>query len=348
VASAGAGDVEWISDWGNVDFGASFDNYYFGAAPYEKPELYIEKSPYFRLKDVTTPTIIYTGTEDRNVPPSQSWSHYRVMQQATKTPVRFILFPGEPHGLRKFVHQRRKLEEDLTWFDRYLFGTYKEPNEAFKEGSPLDVALKRTRIQKVGTRYGVEVKGTLTPEVVKHKDLELGRFEVTRAQFAAFDRTYRFELGTDNFPANGVSFEQAKAYAAWLAQLTGATCRLPNEDEVKEIYAAAREGENTLDHWAGYAPNPDDAARLAEKVAELPGAVPLLREVGQFRGHGKEELVFDLGGNVAEWVIGADGTGKLLGGSADRPADAKARPQDAAEAYRGLRVVRGAAKEKSE
>jgi len=348
VASAGAGDVEWISDWGNVDFGASFDNYYFGAAPYEKPELYIEKSPYFRLKDVTTPTIIYTGTEDRNVPPSQSWSHFRVMQQATETPVKFILFPGEPHGLRKFVHQRRKLEEDLAWFDRYLFGTYKEPNEAFKEGSPLDVALKRTHIQKVGTRYGVEAKGTLIPEVVKHKDLELGRFEVTRAQYAAFDRAYRFEPGTENFPAHGISFEQAKAYAAWLAQLTGAIYRLPNEDEVKEIYEAAREGENTLDHWAGYTPNPDDAARLAQKVEELPGGAPLLREVGQFRGHGKDELVFDLGGNVAEWAIGADGSGKLLGGSADRAADAKARPQDAAEAYRGLRVIRGEAKKREE
>jgi dipeptidyl aminopeptidase/acylaminoacyl peptidase len=69
AASAGAGDVEWISDWGNVDFGASFDNYYLGAAPYEDPELYVRKSPYFRLKNVTTPTIIYTGTEDRNVPP---------------------------------------------------------------------------------------------------------------------------------------------------------------------------------------------------------------------------------------------------------------------------------------
>ncbi|MFN8091226.1 MAG: prolyl oligopeptidase family serine peptidase [Vicinamibacteria bacterium] len=81
VASAGAGDVEWISDWGNVDFGASFDNYYLGKAPYEDPELYVRKSPYFRLKDVTTPMIVYTGTEDRNVPPSQSWSHFRVMQQ---------------------------------------------------------------------------------------------------------------------------------------------------------------------------------------------------------------------------------------------------------------------------
>jgi len=346
--SAGAGNVEYFGDFGLVSFSATWDNYYFGAAPYENPELYVRKSPYFRLKDVSVPTLIHTGTEDRAVGAVNAWNHFRILQQATQTPVKLVLYPGEPHDIGHFVHQRRKLEEDLAWFDRYLFGTYKEPNEAFKEGSPLDVALKRTRIQKAGTRYGVEAKGTLIPEVVKHKDLELGRFEVTRAQLAAFDRAYRFEPGTENFPANNVNFEQAQAYAAWLAELTGATYRLPNEDEVKGIYEAARESENTLDYWAGYTPNPDDAARLAKKVEELPGTAPLLREVGQFRGHGKEELVFDLGGNVAEWVIGADGSGELLGGSADRAADPKAPPQHAAEAYRGFRVVRGAPKKKAE
>ncbi|HSC77253.1 MAG TPA: hypothetical protein VLB32_01715, partial [Candidatus Acidoferrales bacterium] len=103
---------------------------------------------------------------------------------------------------------------------------------------------------------------------------------------------------------------------------------------------------NTLDFWAGYSLNPDDAQRLTKKVGELSGAAPLLREVGQFQGRGEDDLVFDLGGNVAEWAIGADGKGKLIGGSADRAADPKAQPRDAAEAYRGFRVVRGESKKK--
>ena len=45
VASVGAGDVEWISDWGNVMFGDSFDSYYFGKSPMQDPQLYIRKSP---------------------------------------------------------------------------------------------------------------------------------------------------------------------------------------------------------------------------------------------------------------------------------------------------------------
>ncbi|MGB7282275.1 MAG: prolyl oligopeptidase family serine peptidase, partial [Candidatus Acidiferrum sp.] len=72
AASVGAGDVEWISDWGNVDFGESFDAYYFGKSPLEDPELYIRKSPFFKMGQVQAPVLIFHGSADRNVPPAQS------------------------------------------------------------------------------------------------------------------------------------------------------------------------------------------------------------------------------------------------------------------------------------
>jgi formylglycine-generating enzyme required for sulfatase activity len=150
--------------------------------------------------------------------------------------------------------------------------------------------------------------------------------------------------GTENYPANGISLEQAKAYVDWLSKLTGQTWRVPDEKEVAALHAS-REGENTLDYWAGYAANPDDTNRLREKVKELGGAAPLLKPAGSFPGQGqeKEELIFDLGGNAAEWVWTADGKGKVLGGSADCPADPRSSCTPATE-YVGFRVVRGAAK----
>jgi hypothetical protein len=66
----------------------------------------------------------------------------------------------------------------------------------------------------------------------------------------------------------------------------------------------------------------------------------LLKEVGSFKGVGAEELVFDLGGNVAEWAVGRDGKGRVLGGSADLPADALVRTRQPAAEYIGFRVVR--------
>jgi dipeptidyl aminopeptidase/acylaminoacyl peptidase len=349
AAAVGAGDVEFISDWANVDFGHSFDTYYFGKSPLEDPQLYIRLAPLFQMDKVKAPTIIFFGTEDRNVPTSQGWTHYRALYHLGKVPVKFLLFPGEPHGLMEYAHQMRKVEEEMAWFDRYFFKTLVAANEAFKKDSPLGLALRRKEIAKAGTRYGVEAKagGAVIPEVVKRGELELGRFEVTRAQYAAFDSGFVVAPGTENHPANNIPFEKAKAYCAWLSKLTGQVWRLPNEDEVASLYQGLS-SENTLDYWAGYAPNPDDSRRLKAKVEELGGGAPLLKEAGSFAGAGKDDepLIFDLGGNVAEWVIGKDGQGKAMGGSADRTADLRAQSGSAAMEYTGFRVVRGEPKTK--
>jgi dipeptidyl aminopeptidase/acylaminoacyl peptidase len=372
VASVGAGDVEWLSDWGNVDFGQTFDAYYFGKSPFEDPELYIRKSPFFKMDKVQAPVLIFHGTADRNVPPAQSWSYFRALQFFNKT-VKYVVFPGEPHGPRKLTHQMRKVDEEVAWFDKYFFKNAKPENEAIKKDSPLAdaVELDHAKIYpaggfgesipfKLGSAQAMTL-GIQAPETVRRNDLQIGRFEVTRAQFAQYrsltcmgqsgraDSRKCLEFqelvsGMRDFPQANVTLEDAQAYAAWLSRVTNTTWRLPYEDEVRDLYVN-RDGENTLDHWAGYAPNPEDAARLREKAKELKGTAPLLKEVGSFRGQSKddEEPIYDLGGNVAEWVLTRDGKGKVIGGSADCPADPKSNCTPAPE-YVGFRVVRGAAK----
>jgi dipeptidyl aminopeptidase/acylaminoacyl peptidase/formylglycine-generating enzyme required for sulfatase activity len=370
VASVGAGDVEWISDWGNVVFGDSFDSYYFGKSPMADPELYIRKSPFFKMDKVKAPVLIFHGSADTNVPPAQSWSFFRALQYYDKVPVKFVVFPGEPHGPRKLTHQMRKVEEEVAWFDKYFFKSEKPANDAVKKGSPLEDLAKEHSLKMAYGSFGVTVPdaesfrtggdihvATLIPEVTKRAELEIGRLEVTQTQFYSLmqategkstrpsksSRLHTTPKGrrTDNFPINGVSLEDAQRYAALLSKWTGQTWRIPYEDEVKELYEH-REGENTLDYWAGYAPNPEDAAKLREAAKKLSGTAPLLKEVGSFHGQGKddEEAIYDLGGNVAEWVLTRDGKGKVIGGSADCPAGAKSNCTAAPE-YVGFRVVRG-------
>jgi poly(3-hydroxybutyrate) depolymerase len=341
AAVAGAGTVEYVSDWASCEFGEAFDRYYLGRSPLENVKLYLDKSPFYRIANVRTPTLILFGTEDRVVHPQQGWAHYRALQQLGKAPVRFVLFPGERHGLRKLSHQRRKLEEELAWFDRYLFGQEKLRNEVVKADSLLAWALKRRAAKKTDGRYGSAIKGVLVPEVVKRGRLLVGRFEITRAQYREFDKTYPVEPGKENHPANGITFAKASAYCAWLSKHTGKRYRLPTEAEANDLYNKPEAGENTLDRWAGYSVNPDDARKLREKLKDLGGTTtaPLLEEVGRGRGTGKEDLVYDLGGNVAEWVVGKDGSGKLRGGSADMPIDGRGSDLEAAPEYRGFRVV---------
>jgi dipeptidyl aminopeptidase/acylaminoacyl peptidase len=353
AASVGAGDVEWISDWGNVDFGDSFDSYYFGKSPMEDPQLYIKKSPFFKMDKVQAAVLIFHGSADRNVPPAQSWSFFRALEYYGKVPVKFVVFPGEPHGPQKLTHQIRKVEDEVAWFDKYFFKTAMPENEAFKKDSPLADSLKRKSILHGGSRFGVSWvkpgsgKGSaaiLIPEVVKRPQLEIGRFEVTVAQYGDFRKTTSVDASNQNHPISGVTLEDAKAYVEWLSKNTGQTWRIPFEDEVKDLYEN-RDGENTLDYWADYAANPEDATRLREKAKELGGTAPLLKEVGSFHPQGgeDEEPIYDLGGNVAEWVLTRDGKGKVIGGSADCPADPKSSCTPAPE-YIGFRVVRGTAK----
>jgi dipeptidyl aminopeptidase/acylaminoacyl peptidase len=339
AAIAGAGNVEYVSDWANCEFGDSFNRYYLGASPLEDPLLYLVKSPFYRLQRVRTPTLIFFGSDDQTVPVHQGWVQYRALQQLGKTDVRFVLFPGEKHALTKLSHQRRKVKEELAWLDRYLFAVTPTSNPSLKPDSPLAWTLKRRQARREGGRYGVLVKDRLLPETVSYGTLRIGRFEVTRAQLAEFDKAYKVEPGRENYPANGITFQQAQQYCVWLSKHTGRTYRLPTEAEAKELYEHTDGEENTLDHWAGYAVNPDDAARLREALKERGAEALLLKEVGSFRAVGSEEAVFDLDGNVAEWVTSKDGKGLLRGGSADTPADRKQKDAEAGASYRGFRVV---------
>jgi len=243
------------------------------------------------------------------------------------------------------------VEEEVAWFDKYFFKTEKPFNEALKDGSPLETAFRSKNVARSGARYGVDSgakgKSVLTPEVVKRSDMEIGRFEVTRAQFAEFDKNYKFDAGMENYPANGITLDQAKAYAAWLSKTTNQTWRIPNKSEVASFYEK-KDGENTLDYWAGYVLNPEDSTLLAKKSSELLGTAALLKPVGSFAGQGSadEELIFDLGGNAAEWTLLPDGKGEAIGGSADQPSDSRSAHAPNG-AYIGFRVVRGTAKTES-
>ncbi len=315
AATPGAGDVNWTSDYGTCRFGVTFDQYYLGGAPWDDidgktyNQVYIDKSPLFEMDKVKTPTLIFHGSEDRAVPRDQGWEYYRALQQNRQAPVRFLWFPGQPHGLQKITHQSRKITEELAWFRQYLFGTYEAPNEAFKKGSPLYALLEnQAPARNEDGFYGKTVKGKLIPEVVSVKvdSISIGRFELTNAQYQAFDKKHKFPLAEANYPVANLSGRQTYAYLTWLNKLTGQTYRLPNAAEAKALHKIARKvaaKENSLNRWAGYKITPAEISMLEEKFSDLaPGR--LLQNVGTYSpAKVGEAQVYDLGGNVAEMTM---------------------------------------------
>ncbi|MEZ6195913.1 MAG: prolyl oligopeptidase family serine peptidase [Planctomycetota bacterium] len=351
VCCPGAGDVNWTSDYGNCAFGGTFDEYYLGGTPWTNLAGYVAKSPLFEVERVRTPTIIFFGTEDTAVPTSQGWEWFRALHRVGKAPVRFVLFPGEPHGLRKLTHQRRKLVEELAFVDRHLFGRPAEHwPEALVEGSPAEIALLKSAFPRVAGRYGREVAGALVPETRPWKPgVEVGRFEVTRAQWAAFDEEAVEGMRPDH-PALGVDGVRARRYVAWLRERTGLDWRLLTRDELRELAALAGPTENTLESWAGYDIAESDAGPLRERLAPL-GPERLVEEVGSrapavHRVGGRRELFFDLGGNAAEIAVDDEGRAEAAGGWAlGRRDDRVSRLAPAPAAWTGLRVAIGPAPE---
>ncbi|RKY77826.1 peptidase S9 [candidate division KSB1 bacterium] len=338
VAAPGAGDVNWTSDYGNCAFGAAFDNAYFGGPPWKRSRYYIKKSPLFKMEKVTTPTIIFFGTKDTNVPTEQGWEHYHALQQIGKAPVRFILFPGEPHGLRKITHQRRKMEEELAWFDKYLFKTYNEKNEALKKDSPLAFLLKDKRAVNSNGYYGITENGILIPETVKLDSFFISRFEITRAQYAEYDKNYKFKPLYGNYPVTGLTFDEVKKYIEWLNNVTGKNYRPVKAKEMDKLTKKAGTNGNTLDFWAGYKVNIDDAVLLSKELEKIKNKDLLLRTAGSFKGYGKCP-VFDLNGNAAEWCVDSENKGCIKGLSAVQPADKTIKYSAPSSDFVGFRVI---------
>ncbi len=344
VMCAGAGDVNWTSDYGNCAFGAAFDNAYFGGPPWEIPQVYVDKSPLFRIQNLKTPTLIMFGSKDTSVPTEQGWQHFRAMQQIGIAPVRFLLFPGAGHGLVKPSHRKRKMNEELAWFDKYLFDSFEKKNEAFDDSSPLAYALRKSKIEKVGYLVGREVDASICPEIVEADGIRVSRFEVTRVQFSAFDPNYDYPAGTDNYPVTEVSTPLAQAYCMWLSEKTGDTHRLPTVDEMDKLLSLAKSNlahENNLNYWLGYNPTPDEMDIIREKIDELEAVRMLIEPVGSFRPAlwNKNVEIYDLGGNVAEWVTDRKGQGRIRGLSAVSGNDKQEEYSRPPLNYIGFRVV---------
>lgn len=309
VAAPGAGDINWTSDYGTCQFGVTFDQSYFGGAPWDDMngkhynEWYINNSPIFEVEKIKTPTIIFHGSEDRSVPRDQGWEYYRGLQQVGQAPVKFLWFPGQPHGLQKITHQLRKMKEEIDWIDQYLFGKTDVKNESYKEDSPLASVLKVDSVRTNGL-IGNVVDDVLLPPVVQlAKDsISIGMFEVTMAQYHT-STGKDFDRLVANHPVTGFSKQQIDDYLKWLGTKTGKTYRLPNKAEAKALHEKGRgaaKSQNNLNYWAGYELTLPDVGPLKKKLNTLQSS--MIKSVGNF-GTVKlsdEVRVFDLGGNVAE------------------------------------------------
>ena len=86
--------------------------------PYpERKDLYFERSRSTSSDNIAAPLILFQGSEDKIVPPSQSEMMFDALR-AKGLPVAYLLFDGEQHGFRRAENITRSLEAELYFYSR--------------------------------------------------------------------------------------------------------------------------------------------------------------------------------------------------------------------------------------
>jgi len=106
-----------ISEVGMEDHPAG-DEWFYGV-PWEKPEGFLNSSPFVYLKNAKTPTLVLQGDADTIDPLGQSQELYRGLKRYG-VEAEFVVYPREPHGLHEEKHLVDRLNRILGWYDRYL------------------------------------------------------------------------------------------------------------------------------------------------------------------------------------------------------------------------------------
>jgi dipeptidyl aminopeptidase/acylaminoacyl peptidase len=117
AAVSGAGMANLISEFGTEDHPAG-DEWFYGV-PWEKPEGFLNSSPFVYLKNAKTPTLVLQGDADTVDPLGQSQELYRGLKRYG-VEAELVVYPREPHGFREEKHLVDRLNRILGWYDKYL------------------------------------------------------------------------------------------------------------------------------------------------------------------------------------------------------------------------------------
>jgi dipeptidyl aminopeptidase/acylaminoacyl peptidase len=115
---AGAGLSNWVSYYGTN----GIDQWmlpFFGKTLYDDRAAYEKVSAINFIRKAKTPTFIYVGERDIEVPPTQSVEYWHALRDQG-VPTSLVIYPDEGHGIRDPEHTADLRRRTIAWFDRYL------------------------------------------------------------------------------------------------------------------------------------------------------------------------------------------------------------------------------------
>ena len=111
--------INWVSKVLTADSYLGQIRNQFPGVPWENLEHYWQRSPISLVGNVTTPSLIMTGEDDRRTPMSESEQFYQALK-LKQVDTALVRIPGSPHGIAgKPSRMIAKIEHTLAWLRQY-------------------------------------------------------------------------------------------------------------------------------------------------------------------------------------------------------------------------------------
>jgi dipeptidyl aminopeptidase/acylaminoacyl peptidase len=137
AAISGAGSTLFDSMYGHDQYILDYETEL--GRPWEKRDVWNHVSMYWKLADVTTPTLFMGGDFDWNVPILGGEQMYQSLKSLGKE-TELVVYPGEYHEFKKPSHLKDRMERYLSWYAHYVKA----------DGTPARPAEKPPAKEKAG------------------------------------------------------------------------------------------------------------------------------------------------------------------------------------------------------
>jgi dipeptidyl aminopeptidase/acylaminoacyl peptidase len=119
AAISGAGEFLYITNWGHDHYVRDWE--YELGLPWEHRDLWEKLSPFNRVKNITTPTLIMGGDADVNVPVINGEQMYQSLKRLG-VPTLLVVYPGEYHEFERPTFIQDRYQRYLSWYGHYVKG----------------------------------------------------------------------------------------------------------------------------------------------------------------------------------------------------------------------------------
>ncbi len=131
VSHAGISSI--ASYWGEGYWGYSYSALATaGSFPWNRRDIYVDRSPLFRAHRARTPILLTHGASDTNVPAGESDSFYTALK-LLGVPVEYLQVEGQDHWIVDHAKRSVWSRAIVAWFDRHLKGEPEWWNALFPE-----------------------------------------------------------------------------------------------------------------------------------------------------------------------------------------------------------------------